>query len=162
MEGFHVRVGWAAWGMMVSLLASAGAARAADEAKPSSLQLNAVALPVVVDGQLVNYVFVTVKLDLALGADAQPVRNKEAFFRDALVRAGHRSPFTLAADYTKLDPGRIRAAVLNAAVGIVGPGVVANVEVVKQVSERRSAQRPRQSAVVAQPPATSREPELIP
>ena len=50
-------------------------------------------MPIVVDGQLVNYVFVYVRLNLTSGANATRLREKEPFFRDALVRAGHRTPF---------------------------------------------------------------------
>jgi hypothetical protein len=106
-------------------------------AAPSTVQLTAVALPIVVDGRLINYVFVTVKLALAPGVDGASVRAKEPFFRDALVRAGHRRPFVLANDYTHIDVGRVCAEVMSDSVGIVGRGVVRRVEVVKQVSQHR-------------------------
>jgi hypothetical protein len=129
-------------------------AQAAD-AQPSAIQLGAVALPVVVDGRLINYVFVTVRLELSPSADGSAVRNKEPFFRDALVRAAHRPPFfTLANDYTRLDDRRIRAEVLSDAVVILGRGVVANATVVKQVSQHHSNLPPT--------PNQARRPELVP
>lgn len=135
---------------------SPSAAQAADspQDRPSFVQLGAVALPVVVDGRLINYVFVTVKLDLTPMADGAVVRNKEPFFRDALVRAGHRTPFTLPADYTRLDDKRIRAEVMSDAVAIVGRGVVAKAEVIKQVSQHYRD--------LPLPPSRSRAPELVP
>lgn len=123
-------------------------------APPATVQLAAVALPIVVNGRLVNYVFVTLKLDLAAGADGAAVRGKEPFFRDALVRAGHRTPFVLATDYMHIDAARVRAEVMNDAVGIVGRGVVRNVEITKQASQRIIG--------VPSPAAAGRRPDLIP
>ncbi len=57
-----------------------------------------VALPIIVDGQLINYVFCSIRLDLYPNADG--AKAKEEFFRDDLVRLGHRSPFTRKDDYT--------------------------------------------------------------
>ncbi|HUO21463.1 MAG TPA: hypothetical protein VMU59_03010 [Caulobacteraceae bacterium] len=137
-------------------------ARAADPKsdKPESIQIQAVGLPVVVDDRVINYVFVTVKLDLVMGADGATVRAKEPFFRDALLRAGHRTPFTLASDYTKMDVGKIRAEVLRDAATIMGKGVVRDVEVVKQVSQRQGRLKAPTQATAA--PTRAREPEIIP
>jgi hypothetical protein len=120
---------------------------------PATVQLSAVALPVVVDGRLINYVFVTVRLNLAAGVDGAAIRAKEPFFRDALVKAAHRHPFTLATDFTQLDAGRIRAEVMSEANAIAGPGSVRNVEVIKQVSQHRNLSLPAPKAA---------RPELIP
>ena len=131
-----------------------GALAADAPAAPATVQLAAVALPIVVDGRLINYVFVTVKLDLAAGVDGAAVRAKEPYFRDALVRAGHRAPFVLASDYMHIDAGRVRAEVMTEAAAIVGRGLVRNVEIVKQASQH-----------VLSPPsaaAASHGPELIP
>ena len=58
------------------------------------VDLSPVAMPIVVRGALVNYVFVYVRINLTSGANSVKLREKEPFFRDALVRAGHRTPFT--------------------------------------------------------------------
>jgi hypothetical protein len=111
------------------LALAAGAALA--ETKPAAGQfvdLAPVGLPVVAGGRLVNYVFVYVRIDLTPGADLPRWRDKEPYFRDALVRLAHRTPFTLPTDYTRLDEPRLKAALLQAAVAITGPGVVAHVE----------------------------------
>ena len=123
-------------------------------APPATVQLGAVGLPIVVDGRLVNYVFVTVKLHLVAGADGAAVRAKEPYIRDALLRAGHRSPFTLPSDYTKVDVARVQTEVMNDVVALLGRGVVRNVEVVKQVAQHRGIMP---SASVHTP-----GPELIP
>jgi hypothetical protein len=117
-------------------MALAGSAHAADAPAPlSSIQLTPVALPIVVDDRVVNYVFVTVKLQLEPGADGAAVRAKEPFFRDALVRAGHRAPFTLSTDYSHVDAARVRTEVMNEAIAIVGRGMVHNVIITKQVAQ---------------------------
>jgi hypothetical protein len=113
-------------------------AQAADPQTAQSVQLEAVGLPVVADGRLVNYVFVSVRLDLWPAADGAAVRGKEQFFRDDLVRVGHRRPFTLPGDYTRLDERRIQAEIMRAAVTIVGPGSVRSVQITKQASQRGS------------------------
>jgi hypothetical protein len=115
--------------LALPLALTAGAAGA--QTKPAAGQfvdLAAVGLPVVVNGRLVNYVFVYARIDLTPGADVVRWRDKEPYFRDALVRAGHRAPFTLASDYTRLDEARLKATLFQAAVAITGPGVVAGVE----------------------------------
>ena len=66
-------------------------------------------MPIIVNGRLVNYVFVYVRINLATGADTPRWRDKEPYFRDALVRLGHRTPFTWPSDYTRLDEARLKA-----------------------------------------------------
>ena len=93
------------------------------------VDLAPVALPVVVDGQLVNYVFVYVRINLTGSADMTRLRDKEPFFRDALVRAAHRTPFTRFDDYTKLDEAKLKAALLQAGNVIAGPGSIASIQI---------------------------------
>ena len=66
------------------------------------VELQPVGLPIVSGGRLVNYVFVYVRINLTSSANASRLREKEPFFRDAMVRAAHRTPFTLASDLGKL------------------------------------------------------------
>jgi flagellar basal body-associated protein FliL len=106
------------------------------------VDLQPVALPVVVDGQLVNYVFVSVRLNLASGADTPRWRAKEPYFRDALVRAAHETPFTLATDYDKIDVAKMTASLMKAATAIAGPNVVRSIAVTSQVPSHR-ARAPR-------------------
>ena len=101
------------------------------------VDLQPVGLPVNVDGLLVNYVFVNVRLNLAPGADTSRWRAKEPFFRDALVRAGHQTPFNAPGDYDKIDVARLVASVMRDAQAIAGPGVVRSVTVVRQVPRSR-------------------------
>lgn len=96
-----------------------------------------VALPIVVDGRLVNYVFAYVRVNLASGVDSIKVREKEPYFRDALVRLAHRTPFTKATDYTVVDERRLSAAVAREAGAIIGAKSVKSVAVTAQQPKRR-------------------------
>jgi hypothetical protein len=127
--------------VLAPLFALAAQARA--EAAPTPVgqyvDLQPVALPIVADGRLVNYVFVYVRLNLAPGADVTRLRDKEPYFRDALVRAAHQTPFTLAGDYNRIDRPRLIAAMMRAAGAIAGPGAVRSVVVTSEAPQRRIA-----------------------
>ena len=114
------------------------AAVAADPAKPDSDQsvtLSPVALPIVVNGQIANYIFVTVKVWLTPNADAFALRDKEPYFRDALVRAAHRTPFVLANDYDRVDEAKLDASLYRDALGIAGPGKIQRIQVLSQTAQ---------------------------
>ena len=130
--------------LLAATLALASAtAPAAGAAAPTPVgqyvDLQPVGLPVVVRGQLVNYIFVYVRVNLTPQADVSEVRNKEPFFRDALVRMAHRTPFTRADDYNRIDEARVVAGMTPAAVAIAGPGVVRSVVVTSQAPQHRIA-----------------------
>jgi hypothetical protein len=104
------------------------------------VDLQPVALPIVNKGLLVNYVFVYVRINLTGGANAARLREKEPFFRDALVRAGHRTPFTNPADLSQVDTPRLTAALAREAAAIAGPGQIRSVVVTSQAPRRRVGQ----------------------
>jgi hypothetical protein len=122
------------------LLILAGGAHAAEDKKPKAVgnyvDLQPVGLPIVVDGRLVNYVFVYVRVNLKAGADVTKVRDKEPAFRDALVRDAHRTPFVVATDWQKVDEVKLVAAMTRDATAIAGPGVVASVIVTSQTPQK--------------------------
>ena len=124
----------------------AGAAHAAEEKKKTEkksegdigqyVDLSPVALPVVVRGELVNYVFVTLRIQLTSSANAGKWRSREPYFRDALVRAGHRTPFTRADNYTSLDPAKLKTTMMREARAIAGAKDIASITVVSQAPKR--------------------------
>lgn len=122
----------------------AAPARASEGAKPVKtdgqyVDLSPAALPIVVRGLLINYVFVSVRIQLAALANTAKLRTLEPYFRDALVRAGHRSPFfTLATDYTKIDEARLKAVLLREAIAIGGAKEVKGVTVLSQSPMKRT------------------------
>lgn len=116
---------------------------AASNSKPSrssgpALSIAGLGLPVIADGRLRNYVFVSLRLVLGQGKTIEQMRSKEAYFRDALVKAAHRTPFTVPGDWTRLDEVRMSSALVAAANGIAGPGSIRQVEIVAQNARRRS------------------------
>ena len=123
------------------LMLGLGAATAGETAKPESTEdsvaLAPVALPVIVDGHIVNYVFVSVKIWLNPGYDAFALRDKEPYFRDALVRAAHRTPFVVKGDYNRIDEAKLRASMQREATGIMGGNGVKSIQVVSQTPQHR-------------------------
>ena len=131
--------------LALPLVLIAGAATAADPKQSGQyVDVAPVALPIVVNNRVINYVFVTVRVNLAGSANAPKLREKEPYFRDALVRAGHRSPFTRTDDYTRIDRAKLSASLMRDAAAIVGPGVVVSVDVVSET--------PKQSSGLPRPP----------
>ena len=95
-------------------------------------------LPVIEGGRLRNYVFVALRLELGAGKTVEQMKPKEAFFRDAVVRAAHKTPFTVPGDWTRLDERALSASLVAASAAISGRGSVRRVEVVSQSPRRRT------------------------
>ena len=126
------------------LAGTAGTAAAAPSSEPSgpaSTNMLGVGLPVISGGRVRNYIFVTLRLVLAPGADMAAVRAKEPFLRDGLVRAAHRTPLPTAADGLSFDPARLTGVVTRMAPTVVGRGLIARVEVAGQAPRRRTGVR---------------------
>ena len=128
---------------------AATSASAAEGAKPGGGQyvdLAPVALPVVLDNRVINYVFISVRVNLTASANAPRLQAREPYFRDALVRAGHRTPFTRGNDFTALDDAKLKAAMYSAATAIAGAGNVASVTILSETPKSRSGlPRPKAS-----------------
>ena len=112
----------------LTLVAAAPAIAGGGSIPGQYVDVSPVALPVAENGQMRNYVFVTMRLNLRAGGDTTSVREKEPYFRDALVRAAHRRPFSVAGDMTRVDEAAIRAFVYRTAASILGPGMVTSVD----------------------------------
>lgn len=129
-------------GTTVAVAAVAGSALASPgsdaPAEALSVNLVGVGLPVIADGRVRNYVFVTVRVTLGPNGTLDAVRAKDPYFRDALVRASHRVPFTAGNDWTRLNENAVNAAVMAIANVVCGPGVVVKSEVLLQTPRRRS------------------------
>jgi len=110
-------------------------------AEPASFKLTGVGLPIIVGGRVRNYVFAELKLYLGEGQTLDAVRAKEPYLRDALVRAGHRTPFVLADDWNQLDAAALSASLIRSADSVIGKGAIARVEVVSQAARRRTTVR---------------------
>ena len=128
--------------LVVPSVAAATAARAADTpSSGSSLAIAGVGLPIIAGGRVRNYVFVSLRLHLGGSATPESMRPKEAYLRDALVRAGHRTPFVVPDDWTRIDVAALSASLMRSAVAIAGRGAVTRVEIVSQAPRRRTGVR---------------------
>lgn len=133
--------------LTAALAMTATASARANEPKPEGkekkgdvgqyVDLQPVGLPIVSNRVLVNYVFVYVRINLTSVANVSKLREKEPYFRDALVRLGHRTPFTLPADLGKIDAPRLAAALRQEAIRIAGTGQILSVVVTSQAPRRR-------------------------
>ena len=102
------------------------------------LDMSPVGVPVVWRGRLVNYVFVTLRLNLRSSADAARLRDQEPYFRDALVRLAHRRPLNPPDDLTHLDDRLLTTSMMAESARIVGPGVVTGVFIVNEAPQHRT------------------------
>jgi hypothetical protein len=134
---------------LTALLAAASLAAPALAAESSatptddhSVTLSPVALPVIANGVVVNYVFVTAKVMLNPRADEFALRDKEPFFRDALVRAAYRTPFVVPNDFNHLDEAKLKATLLRDAAAIAGTGNVIGVVVLSATAQHHIPQPP--------------------
>jgi hypothetical protein len=127
-------------GAAASSAAAAGPTESESTANPS-LNIAGVGLPIIADGRIRNYVFVTLRLTLGTGQTPEMMRAKEPYFRDALVRQAHRTPFVLADDWTRVDSAAISAWLMRAAPAISGAGSIAAAEVALQTPRRRTGVR---------------------
>ncbi|MDP1874598.1 hypothetical protein [Phenylobacterium sp.] len=101
------------------------------------LDISPVALPVVLGERVVNYIFVGVRLSFSPMANLQKAREREPFFRDALVRSGHRAPFTSKTDFVSIDVERLKAVMLKEVVRLGGKDVQ-GVAVMSQTAKRQN------------------------
>ena len=128
---------------LLVLLAAPTLAAEGEKPKAGSVgqyvDLQPVGLPIMADGVLVNYVFVYIRVNLTERADVAKLREREPFFRDALVRAGHRTPFSLKTDYGKIDAPRLIAVLTRETSAIAGPGQIKSVIITSQAPRRRVA-----------------------
>jgi hypothetical protein len=116
-----------------SLAAEHGAKEGeADKPNSQDVDIAIVGLPVIIQGRLVNYVFTSVKVILAPSANLPVVRAKEPYFRDALVRAAHRTPFTVPGNPNKIDEAALRRTMLAEAQRIAGARNIVAVKVMSQ------------------------------
>ena len=110
-------------------------------ANGASLGIAGVGLPVISGGRIRNYVFVSLRLHLGGGATPESMRLKEPYLRDALVRAGHRTPFVVETDWTLIDGAALSASLMRSAATIAGRGAVTRVEIISQAPRRRTGVR---------------------
>lgn len=116
--------------------AKSKAGEGGESAELSSRSMDApyLAVPVVRDGQLVNYLFVSIRIEIAQGVDLWGTRERAHFLRDALVRASHASDLSRPDDPNALDEARALQAYRAAAVQALGERAVGQISIVATYS----------------------------
>jgi hypothetical protein len=92
------------------------------------------AVPVVRDGQLVNYLFVSLRIQISPHVDLWRTRERAQFLRDALVRASHANSLADPNDINKLNEALALQVYRTAAVQSLGAQAVAGVSIVATYS----------------------------
>jgi hypothetical protein len=96
------------------------------------------AVPVVRDGQLVNYLFVSLRIEISPQVDLWRTREQAHFLRDALVRASHASDLADPNDNNTLNEARAIEVYRAAAVQALGERAVTGISVVATYSSQGS------------------------
>jgi len=113
-----------------------GAEGAATSAR--SMDAPYLAVPVVRDGVLVNYLFVSIRIEIAPGVDLWRTRERAHFLRDALVRASHSTDLADPEDNNALNEARAIQVYRAAAVQALGERAVGAVAIVATYSSQGS------------------------
>jgi hypothetical protein len=110
------------------------------EAAASSRSMDApyLAVPVVREGQLVNYLFVSIRIEITQNVDLWQTRERAHFLRDALVRASHANDLVDPEDNNALNDARAIEVYRAAAVQALGERAVAGVSIVATYSSQGS------------------------
>lgn len=129
------------------------------------IKLQSMALPVIVDGKLINYVFLTMSITLKPDVPLTVFEGKEPMLRDAIVREAHTKPFTRPDSYVALDEVRLKASILRVTNSLIGAGKVAVVTIIKQTPRNFIAPPPKPGTQAQAKPVLIQEqadPNIIP
>jgi hypothetical protein len=118
--------------------AKAKAEEGGNQDSSRSMDAPYLAVPVVRDGQLVNYLFVSIRIEIANGVDLWRTRERAHFLRDALVRASHANDLADPNDNNTLNEARAIEVYRAAAVQALGERAVAGVGIVASYSSQGS------------------------
>ena len=92
------------------------------------------AVPVVRDGQLVNYLFVSLRIQISPRVDLWRTREKAQFLRDALVRTSHATALADPNNNNALNQALAIQVYRQAAIQTLGAEAVAGVTIVSTYS----------------------------
>jgi hypothetical protein len=96
------------------------------------------AVPVVRNGQLVNYLFVSIRIEITQGVDLWRTRERAHFLRDALVRASHANDLVDPNDSNALNEARAIEVYRAAAIHALGERAVGPISIVATYSSQGS------------------------
>lgn len=104
-----------------------------------SIPLAPVAVPITENGKLVNYVFLSIKIMLSPKADLYRLVGQEPYYRDVLVRAGHRQNLGVPGDPNRVDEKLVKAVLKREAASFMDARMIASIEIVRQDPKKRLA-----------------------
>jgi hypothetical protein len=100
-----------------------------DEANAArAVDIPVVVAPIAVNGHLVNYAFISIRVVLKNNVDTWKIRAKSHFMRDAVVRAAHKDNFGKAGERSELDKEHALALVRTAISPWVTDSQIDNIE----------------------------------
>lgn len=118
-------------GLMAASLPAFAEEKKADQPDPS-VKLASVGIPVFHGTTVTNYLFLSIKVNLTPKGDQTKLRDMEPYFRDALVRAAHKTSFAQADHDDRLDVPRFQSVMMIEFSKVAGPGTIQSVEIVSQ------------------------------
>jgi hypothetical protein len=114
----------------------------AEEGEPAtsarSMDAPYLAVPVVREGRLVNYLFVSLRIEISPQVDLWRTRERAHFLRDALVRASHSNDLADPHDNNTLNEARALQVYRAAATQALGEHAVSGISVVATYSSQGS------------------------
>jgi len=131
--------------LLAGLANAAGSSENAKEEESGGEQLSSrsmdapyLAVPVVREGRLVNYLFVSIRIEISPNVDLWRTRERAHFLRDALVRASHSADLADPANHNALNEARALDVYRAAAVQALGERAVRAVSIVAVHSSQGS------------------------
>jgi hypothetical protein len=115
-----------------------GGAEGDEQLSSRSMDAPYLAVPVVRDGQLVNYLFVSIRIEINTGVDLWRTRENAHVLRDALVRASHGNDLADPNDSNALNESRAIEVYRAAAVQALGERAVGPITIVATYSSQGS------------------------
>lgn len=101
-----------------------------------SVKLASVGIPVMSGNQVVNYLFLSIRINLTAKANESKLRDMEPFFRDSLMRVSHTVSFGQADHSDLLDEPRFKSVMTAEWSKITGPGAIKSIDILSQSPKR--------------------------
>lgn len=114
------------------IAAPAMASEKAKEEPDPAVKLASVGIPVFHGRTVTNYLFLSIRINLTGKADVTKLRDKEPYFRDALVKAASKTSFAQANRDDLLDEPRFKSIMMVEFAKVAGPGMIQSIEIVSQ------------------------------
>ena len=125
------------WGVATGASLAATGEPATLGGKPNVLlDISGVALPVVRNGKVINFVFVRARVELSPEVTPQETEIADPRIRAGLVRAAYRTPMNPPNDLMSVDPKLFEAVLLKEARSALGANRVKSVALRAQRSQR--------------------------